>query len=887
MDILTRFFAFFVRSLLRLRYRINWKGFDDLEAGSKVLFLPNHPAEIDPVILASKLWPKFEPRPLAVEDFYYMPGVHALMKAMRALPVPNMIGAASEYKRRRLQHTIDSAKEALKSGDNVMLYPAGRLMRDKVENLGANSAVYDILQEVPDVKICVVRTRGLLGSSFAWYTQKQRPDLGKALKNGAKWILANLILFTPRRPLTIEARMVSDDFPRKGDKLEINRWLENWYNEEGPEEISLVSYSLWSKVVPEVVEFEDEENQADDDVDIPEETMDKVRAGLAEISGMNTADIKPNVNLSNDLGFDSLNMADLVAWMEEEFFVTDVDPSDLRSVHDVAAATVGKVKGEKQPPARTPENWIDSGPRPALQKADPDGNIPYAFMKSCERLGKLPAVGDDNVILTYSRMKMAVLVLAEVFKEYPEERIGIMLPSTVAADLAIMATLTVGKVPVMINWTLGDSNLSHVLEISEIKRIITSTRFLDNLEAMNFDLIEDYIVTLEDLKLETISLGHKVKAFINHFKNAESLGRIYGYSRFSPDDLTVILFTSGSESVPKGVPLSHRNIISNFNSAMEHVKLRRSDCIYGFLPPFHSFGFTITCMMPLLNGIKVAYYPNPTESRKLARGIETWKPTCIASTPTFFSGILKAARKEQLSSLRMVVSGAEKAPQELFKKAEEVGISLLEGYGITETSPALTITPPDEPRVGVGTPVGDVELLIVDPDTYKPLPQGERGLILARGSNVFSGYLQRDSSDSFQEVDGKTYYVTGDLGYLNEKKHLTISGRLKRFVKIGGEMISLPAMEDAIADKWPSEDEPNAAIVPHEQEGERPELYLFNTFGAELSDVNATLKEAGFTNLARVTDVIEIEDIPQLGTGKTDYQTLKRMLNDKLEDKDG
>jgi 1-acyl-sn-glycerol-3-phosphate acyltransferase len=168
-NLFNAFVAWATRTVVRLRYRIEWKGFDRLDKNAGVLFLPNHPAEIDPVIIATKLWPVYHPRPLMNEDFYYMSGIHQLMSSIDALPVPEMSGAASEFKRRRVKHTLDEAINGLKGGDSILLYPAGRLMRDTVENLGATSAVSDIIQQYPDVKICLVRTRGLMGSSFAWY----------------------------------------------------------------------------------------------------------------------------------------------------------------------------------------------------------------------------------------------------------------------------------------------------------------------------------------------------------------------------------------------------------------------------------------------------------------------------------------------------------------------------------------------------------------------------------------------------------------------------------------------------------------------------------------------------------------------------------------------
>jgi long-chain-fatty-acid--[acyl-carrier-protein] ligase len=347
----------------------------------------------------------------------------------------------------------------------------------------------------------------------------------------------------------------------------------------------------------------------------------------------------------------------------------------------------------------------------------------------------------------------------------------------------------------------------------------------------------------------------------------------------------VILFTSGSESVPKGVPLSHRNVLSNLQGALTSIQLDSSDVLYGFLPPFHSFGFTVATLLPLTAGLKTAYYPNPTESRKLARGIGIWHPTVICGPPTFISGILKASAGGQMRSLRLLLSGAEKAPAELFTRAAELCDGhILEGYGITETAPVLTFNRMGEPRIGVGKPIANVELLIVDPASHQPLPTGQRGLILAHGPNVFAGYLGKDSADASCEVNGKRWYITGDLGVLDEPGNLTISGRLKRFVKIGGEMISLPAMEAALQAVHPNhEGEVRSAIASVELEGGRPVLGLFTAFALTVEEANRILKEAGFSNLARLQRLERLDAIPVLGTGKTDYQTLNRRLAEQTK----
>jgi acyl-CoA synthetase (AMP-forming)/AMP-acid ligase II len=363
-------------------------------------------------------------------------------------------------------------------------------------------------------------------------------------------------------------------------------------------------------------------------------------------------------------------------------------------------------------------------------------------------------------------------------------------------------------------------------------------------------------------------------------KRAEAICRDFGSHETVPNDTSVILFTSGSEAAPKGVPLSHHNLLSNIGGCLDAVSPGTDDVLYGFLPPFHSFGFTVTTLLPLTSGFKVAYYPNPTDARALARGISMWEPTMVCGTPTFISGIFRSASDTQLSSLRRVMTAGEKTPPELVETARKrFAADLLEGYGITECSPVLTLCRPGQDPVGVGPAIKDVELRVVHPDTRQSVATGEQGLIVAAGPNVFAGYLDSDSSNAFMTIDDKRYYITGDLGILDSTGALALTGRLKRFVKIGGEMISLPAMEAVIQQKLSDQDEEaTAALTYIEEAGERPIICLFTSTDADVETINGHLRDAGLSNLTRIRKVIQIDDMPLLGTGKTNYRELTLRL---------
>ena len=261
----------------------------------------------------------------------------------------------------------------------------------------------------------------------------------------------------------------------------------------------------------------------------------------------------------------------------------------------------------------------------------------------------------------------------------------------------------------------------------------------------------------------------------------------------------------------------------------------------------------------------------------------------MAGAPFFLKGITQTATPEQLQTLRLLVLGAERVPESLWNTLRQFeDIEVLEGYGITECSPIVTITPPGKPRCGVGQPLPGVSLCVVHHETHEILPQGTQGVILIKGPNVFGGYLQSrftgKLASPFIKIQGERWYVSGDLGYLDAEGNLFLSGRLKRFVKIGGEMISLGAVEHTFLEaaqekKWPLPEEGQALAVSAVEPAEnKTKLFLFTSFPLSLDDANQTLREAGYSNLVRISGVIQVHEIPLLGTGKVNYRELEAQM---------
>jgi len=349
----------------------------------------------------------------------------------------------------------------------------------------------------------------------------------------------------------------------------------------------------------------------------------------------------------------------------------------------------------------------------------------------------------------------------------------------------------------------------------------------------------------------------------------------------APDRPAVVLFTSGSEKAPKAVPLTHANLISNQRSGLTALGLTRKDTILGFLPAFHSFGMNVTTLVPLETGMRVVHHPDPTDAGGLVRKIAAYKPTVLVGTPTFINFIFDRAKKGDLDSLRVFIVGAEKCPDELFRRCEELApnATLLEGYGITECSPVVAANLPGAIRRGtVGRALPGVELLVIDLETEKPLGPDQVGMLLVSGPTVFPGYIGYDGPSPFKEIDGKRWYVTGDLAKIEADGYVHFCGRMKRFLKAGGEMISLPALEDPFARLYPpTENGPRVAVEGVDTDGSR-RIVLFTTEPLSVRDANAKLMEQGFRGVMRLDEVRQVEKIPVLGTGKTDYKVLRALM---------
>ncbi len=859
--------------LLSLRYRIRLIGLDKIAAKGKtgIVFLPNHPALIDPIIMFTYLHGPFSPHGFGDKDQVdrFLIRTFARRWGVRTVPSIATYGPAAKAE---VEKVLDETIEGITKGENLVIWPAGRVYHSYKESLGANSSVERILKNCPNVRIVLVRTRGLWGSSFGWANGKE-PLVMPVLLKGALQLLASFIFFAPRRNVTIEF-CEPDDLPRDADRNTFNRYLEEFYNQDAPCN-TYVPYTIWEKGGTRIVPEPKPPVLQADYSSVPTATREIVLKYLSERAGIQN--LKETDRLAADLGMDSLARTDLLLWIEKEFGFRQPDADAMTTVGDVMLAACGRLVyltvTSVKPVAKA---WFE--PKTAQRASLPRGeSLVEVFLNQAELNPARVVVADQTSgVKSYRDIITACLVLSPIIKKLEGDYIGIMLPASVAADIAYLSVLFAGKIPVMVNWTAGPRNILASLDAVGVKHILTAKPLVDRIGLQGIDLsaISGRFCFLEQFR-EKISIFRKLIAWLVARLSWSSLRKTKIH------DTAVILFTSGSETLPKAVPLTHDNLIANMRDVLGVINLYETDRLIGFLPPFHSFGLTVTMLLPMLAGAQVVYHPNPTEADTLTKIIDAYKITVLLGTPTFVGGILRVADDKQLASVRLAVTGAERCPENVYdlltQKCRQAVI--LEGYGVTECSPIISLNDENNPQpFSIGKVLPSLEYLLIHPETQKPLTPPATGLLLVRGPSVFPGYLNYSGKSPFIEIDGEKWYSTGDLVCSDQDGLLTFQGRLKRFVKLGGEMISLPAIESVLEAGFPSESDKGPTLAVEATEAEQPELVLFTSRDIDREDANKKIRAAGLSGLHSIRRVIKLDEIPLLGTGKTNYRALKELL---------
>ncbi len=475
--------------------------------------------------------------------------------------------------------------------------------------------------------------------------------------------------------------------------------------------------------------------------------------------------------------------------------------------------------------------------------------------------------------LTYTDLIRAAFALGRKISGFTRkgERVGLMLPSSSAGVVTFFGLHAYGRVPTMLNFTAGIRNLKAACELAGVKTVLTSHRFVE--QGKLHDLIDALetltkVVYLEDVRR---SIGLSDKLF------AAAAGAFPTRFRVptKPDDPGVILFTSGSFGAPKGVVLSQSNLIANCRQIAQHIPLNPDWVFFNPLPIFHCFGLTGGALLPILTGLKAFQYPSPLHIKQIPALVKDTKANVLFATDTFINQYARSAERDELSGLTFVVCGAEKVREETHNLIHEKfgPIPLLEGYGATEASPVIAVNIPTDNRRGtVGAILPGVETRLVP---VPGIPGG--GQLFVRGPNVMAGYLNA-AGGLDPLVDG--WHDTGDVVSITDDGWISIKGRVKRFAKVGGEMVSLTAAEDLACAVWT--DSRHAVIaLPDPKKGERL-ILVTDRRDADAGPLIEHAKSIGAPEIAVPRRIIRVEEIPVLGTGKTDYVAIQRMVDAEL-----
>ena len=862
------------RSLVWLRYRVEITGLDKLRAvKGPLLVLPNHPGYIDPVLVMSQLGGEIDLRPLVVSFMYQPPLLNPLMRFINALEVPDLV-QHSHSAREQVEPLINTVVEALDKGGRFVIYPSGKIERTGIEQIGFTRAVPDILARRPETTIVLVRTAGVWGSMSTFAPTGKEPDLGQNFLRAVRVLASNLLFFAPRRRIKMTVEVIDPKTLPGLNREVFNPWIEAWYNKGLSTTPTYVPYHFLFG--PRTFDFPRINLQRDIPLDkIDPETQKVVFEILEEkLKRPLTDDEKKPGALIEALGLDSLDRMDLAQIIEDRFGFRSDQVATTQI--ELWALAQGLVAADSGPPLVIPAAWFAPRADEAQAFSQSGETILEAFTRQALAHGKEAAAADDlSGVVAYERMLTGARLMSKRFAVLPGDAVGLMLPASVAADTALLALLWAEKLPVLLNFTTGPANLNHAASVMKIQRVVTSRKFIDRV-GLQIEGVE--YVYLEDVRKDIGKVEALLALLRIRFLGSSVLASI---PKPKPDAPAVILFTSGSEKAPKAVPLTHRNILTDVAAGASALGFKRGDILLGFLPPFHSFGLSGNIVLPLVGGVRVVHHADPTDAAGLARKIAAYKPTLLLTTPTFFSYILNAAKPGDLDSLRFVITGAEKCPESLFTRAKEVTphLVLSEGYGITECSPVVSVNRPGNLRPGtIGQPLDGVSALVVDVDSMEPVATGQRGLLLINGATIFPGYLCYDGPSPFHEHDGKRWYITGDLASIDADGFIHFAGRLKRFLKAGGEMISLPALEEPLAAAWPpGENGPQVAIEGIETPTGR-KIVLFTTTDIKLVDANALLAKSGFRGIMRLDEVRKLDQLPVLGTGKLDYKVLRAQI---------
>jgi len=498
--------------------------------------------------------------------------------------------------------------------------------------------------------------------------------------------------------------------------------------------------------------------------------------------------------------------------------------------------------------------------------------VPAAIVETVRRRPSHRMLGDLTGILTGRRFLQAAALLANQWRKLlPAQttRVGVLLPNVTAAPVTLLSLWSLGKVPALLNFTSGPATMLACAQLAGLQYVITSRAFVDKarlkLEPLTAAGLR--LIYLEDVR-RTIGRARKLAVFGGLMRLPRPPGR-------DPQATAVVLFTSGSEGTPKGVELTHANLLANVRQMLAVCDLQDDDRMFNALPLFHSFGLTAGLLLPLVRGFGTFLYPSPLHYRVIPMLVYLQDSTLLLATNTFLNLYARRAHPYDFHTLRYLFAGAEKVQEATATAwARQFGVRVLEGYGATECSPVIAANTPLRPKHGAaGRLLPGIEFRL---DAVPGVTEG--GRLLVRGPNVMKGYLNAEANARFQALGG--WYDTGDIATVDEERFVHIQGRLKRFAKISGEMVSLGAVEDALAGAFPHYGlRCQVAVIAHPDADKGEKLVaISNEPRLKLDEIRAVLRAKGLPNLGLPRELRFVRAIPKLGTGKVDHRELERII---------
>ncbi len=497
------------------------------------------------------------------------------------------------------------------------------------------------------------------------------------------------------------------------------------------------------------------------------------------------------------------------------------------------------------------------------------------YLETVKKFGSKTAFIDttSGKKLSYSKSLVAVLMLAKEIEKLSGKRVGVMIPTSPGGMLVCIAVLLSGKVPVLINYSTGAiANSLYAIKKCKLDVVITSEKLLEKLEIEPIDKM----VMVEDF-LGNVTFMDKIKALWKSKKSSRKI--LSEFHRRGGEDWAVMLLTTGSESEPKVVPLSHNNIVSQLVAIPKILDLTDKDIFLSSLPLFHSFGFTTNFWLPISLGATMVTVANPLDYKLVCQTVPQYKISFMTGTPVFFKAYLPKSNSDTFDTVRIMICGADKLPEGVrMAYYDKFGKTLCEGYGVTEASPVISTNTSAYHKPGsIGRQLPGVQVKVVGRESENELPNGQEGRLLVKGENVMNGYLVDEKLDGSSLKDG--WYDTGDIAIIDEEGYIWHRGRAKRFMKIGGEMVSLVVVEVALQKFFPPE--VSYCAVEIKQEDGSSCVGLAVNQECNLLEIKKFLVKNGISSISLPSKLFILDDIPILGSGKVDFKSVQNECNEK------